>query len=134
MIDIKDDELKPSAKVEVVSEDGMIGDPDNGIPKVEVDPSTGEPIEALVPETPKYSEMNAVQAALSAQPVEFEKEINGLLADRLEAAVERRREEVARSIFDGEVSGEDPVTDSDAEGAEEEGTSESVTDEEQPEE
>ncbi len=110
MIEVKDDELQSSTEVEVVSEDGMIGDGDNGIPKIEVDPATGEPIdapEALTDTTPKYS-----------------------LADRLEAAVERRREEIAKSIFNGE----DPqpeAFDSDAESTETEGSGESVTGEEE---
>lgn len=48
---------------------------------------------------PKYTTMMALHQALHAQPVEFENTINGLLADRIQTAVEKKREEVAKSVF-----------------------------------
>jgi hypothetical protein len=108
-------------------EDGMIGDGDNGIPKIEVDPATGDPIgvkPAEEDDSPKYDALAAVQAALNAKPTEFEDQINGLLADKLQAAVEKRREEIARSIFNGEVTPFEPE-DTNAQEGTEEATSES---------
>lgn len=48
---------------------------------------------------PKYTSMMAVHHALHAEPLEFEKSVNGLLADRIQNAVEKHREQVANSIF-----------------------------------
>lgn len=48
---------------------------------------------------PKYTSMMAVHHALHAEPVEFEKSVNALLADRIQNAVEKHREQVANDIF-----------------------------------
>jgi hypothetical protein len=71
---------------------------------------------------PKYTTMMALHQALHAKPVEFEATINGLLADRLQTAVEKKREEVAKTVFgnpDHEVEAND--TDAVEDGSEETG-------------
>lgn len=59
---------------------------------------------------PKYTPMMAIHHALHGKPVEFENTIKGLLADRIQVASEKKREEVAKSVFgnpDTEVESED---------------------------
>jgi hypothetical protein len=59
---------------------------------------------------PKYTTMMALHQALHQKPVEFENTINGLLADRIQNAVEKKREEVAKSVFgntDTEIEADD---------------------------
>ena len=51
----------------------------------------------------KYSSMIALHHALHGKPVEFQDEINGLLANRITDAIEKRREEVAREVFGDQV-------------------------------
>lgn len=48
---------------------------------------------------PKYTTMMALHQALHAQPVEFETTVNGLLSNRIMDAIEKKREDVAKSIF-----------------------------------
>lgn len=60
-----------------------------------------------------YSAIAAVQAALSQEPLEFENMVKLGLADRLQGAVEKRREEVAQSIF-GTENSEVPADDNNA--------------------
>lgn len=123
---------KLNESFEVIEEDGMVGDPNNGVPYQEVDPATGETIApSLENDTPKYDALTTVQQALEAKPVEFEKSVNGMLADRLQAAVEKRREEIASSIFNSQDE-EPTVTDTNAEEGSEEDSSEPVEDEETP--
>jgi hypothetical protein len=59
---------------------------------------------------PKYTAMMALHQALHSKPVEFETTVNALLADRIQNAVEKKREEVAKSVFgnpDTEVQADD---------------------------
>lgn len=53
-----------------------------------------------------YTTVDAVNFALTGKPVEFEAAIKSLLADRLPAAVEAKREEVAKITFPGAVTDE----------------------------
>lgn len=70
---------------------------------------------------PKYTTMMALHQALHQKPVEFGQTINGLLADRIQNAVEKKREEVAKSVFGNTESDVQPE-DNDA--VEPEGTEE----------
>ncbi len=48
---------------------------------------------------PKYTTMVALHHAIHQKPIEFGQQVNGLLADRIQNAVEKKREEVANNIF-----------------------------------
>jgi len=47
----------------------------------------------------KYETNDAVNLALNAQPVEFETAIQQLLGSKLQDAIEARREEIAKYIY-----------------------------------
>jgi hypothetical protein len=70
---------------------------------------------------PKYTAMVALNHALYQHPLEFETTVNGMLADRIQDAVEKKREEVAKSVFNGE---EPKVASDDGNSEEEDGTTE----------
>lgn len=61
----------------------------------------------------RFDALAAVQAALSAEPTEFENQIKLGLADRIQDAVERKRDEVAQAIF-GPQDSQDEADDPDA--------------------
>lgn len=50
-------------------------------------------------DTVRFNAIAAVDAALNGQALDFEKEIKTGLADRIQNAVERKRDEVAQSVF-----------------------------------
>lgn len=50
----------------------------------------------------KYNAILAVHQALHSHPTDFRDTINAMLADRIQAEVEKKREEVARNVFNGE--------------------------------
>ena len=50
-------------------------------------------------DSPQFDSMVAVKAALNAEPTEFEDQIKLGLANRIQDAIERKRDEVAQSIF-----------------------------------
>jgi hypothetical protein len=61
----------------------------------------------------RFNAMAAVQAALNQEPTEFGRQIQLGLADRVQDAVERKRDEVAQAIF-GPSDQEVAVDDNDA--------------------
>lgn len=101
------------------------GQPDHYIATLNQDGTTT--VQDLTPETGEnatpYSALQAVQSALTQEPSEFENMIKLGLADRLQNAVEKRREEVAQSIF-GNKDAEEPIDDNNAEDDNEEDTGE----------
>jgi hypothetical protein len=59
----------------------------------------------------RFDALNAVHAALNSEPSEFEGQIKLGLADRIQNAIERKRDEVAQAIFgnqDQEIETDDP--------------------------
>lgn len=83
-----------------------------------------EEIEIVENDAEKYNAILAVHQALMHKPSEFKDTVHHLLADRLEKAVENKREEIAQSIFNGELP-ETQVDDSATEEGAEETTVES---------
>jgi hypothetical protein len=82
MSEVKEDEVpSPDAVVTTLDKDGNITSDTIEVGEVGFDPSA------------------AVAHALNGEPLEFENQIKLGLADRLQNAVERKRDEVAQAIF-----------------------------------
>lgn len=85
----EDDKVDPGTYSATLNQDGTV-DIEDLTPDIgDTDPSG-------------YSALRAVQHALSKEPLEFENMVKVGLADRLQNAVDQRREEIAQSIFNNE--------------------------------
>jgi hypothetical protein len=93
----------PDATISTLNNDGTIDTKEVSVGEI------GEPFDPHA----------AVTAALNGEPLEFEKQIKLGLADRIQNAVERKREDVAQAIF-GNPNEEEPTSSDDAEVGDEE--------------
>ena len=66
-------------------------------------------------QTDKYSVTDLINHSVNKQPVEFEQVFNSLIADRLAAAVENKKVEVAQSMFNPQNDAEEDDVELDAE-------------------
>jgi hypothetical protein len=93
----------PNATISTLNNDGTIDTQDVSVGEI----------------GPPFDPHAAVAAALNGEPLEFEKQIKLGLADRIQNAVERKREDVAQAIF-GNPNEEEPTSSDDAEVGDEE--------------
>lgn len=95
---LKEDESSPNAVISTLDNDGNIDHEEVEVGEV----------------GPQFDPLAAVDHALNGEPLEFEDQIKIGLADRIQNAIERKRDEVAQDIF-GNPDTEVAVDDSDAE-------------------
>lgn len=57
----------------------------------------------------KYTLDDLVISAIQQKPVEFEQAFSGLIVDRLQSAVEARKQEIAQNIFATDNAVEDEI-------------------------
>jgi hypothetical protein len=93
-----EDEKTPDTFSATLNQDGTVDIKD-------LTPETGEDVA-----TSNYSALQAVQYAMAQEPSSFEDMIKLGISDRLQDSVEKRREEVAKSIF-GNEDPEEPFED-----------------------